>query len=49
MFAWFATASLMPVIAGDLHLTSDQVYSIDIAGVFATVLARFAIGPLCDK
>ena len=48
-FAWFATAPLMPVIAGDLKLSSDQVYSIGIAGVFATVLARFAIGPLCDK
>ncbi len=48
-FAWFATAPLMPVIKGDLNLTNDQVYSIGIAGVFATVLARFAIGPLCDK
>jgi len=48
-FAWFATAPLMPVIKGDLGLTNDQVYSIGIAGVFATVLARFAIGPLCDK
>ncbi len=48
-FAWFATAPLMPVIKGDLKLTNDQVYSIGIAGVFATVLARFVIGPLCDK
>jgi NNP family nitrate/nitrite transporter-like MFS transporter len=48
-FAWFATAPLMPIIKGDLGLTNDQVYSIGIAGVFATVLARFAIGPLCDK
>ena len=48
-FAWFATAPLMPVIKGDLGLTNDEVYSIGIAGVFATVLARFAIGPLCDK
>ena len=48
-FAWFATAPLMPIIKGDLKLTNDQVYSITIAGVFATVLARFAIGPMCDK
>jgi NNP family nitrate/nitrite transporter-like MFS transporter len=48
-FAWFATAPLMPIIKGDLNLTNDEVYSIGIAGVFATVLARFAIGPLCDK
>ena len=48
-FAWFATAPLMPIIASDLKLSSDQVYTIGIAGVFATVLARFVIGPLCDK
>ena len=48
-FAWFATAPLMPIIKGDLKLTNDQVYSITIAGVFATVLARFAIGPMCDR
>jgi NNP family nitrate/nitrite transporter-like MFS transporter len=39
----------MPIIKDDLGLTNDEVYSIGIAGVFATVLARFAIGPLCDK
>ena len=48
-FAWFATAPLMPIIKGNLNLTNDEVYSIGIAGVLATVLARFAIGPLCDK
>ena len=44
-FAWFATAPLMPIIKGDLHLTDAQVYNITIAGVFATILARFMIGP----
>ena len=48
-FAWFATAPLMPIIKGDLKLTNDEVYSIGIAGVFVTVLARFVIGPLTDK
>ena len=48
-FAWFATAPLMPIIKGDLNLNNDQIYSISIAGVFATVLARCVIGPLCDK
>ena len=48
-FAWFATAPLMPLIAVDLHLTKPDVANITIAGVFATILARFAIGPLCDK
>ena len=48
-FAWFATAPLMPIIKGDLKLSNDEVYSITIAGVLATVIARCAIGPLCDK
>ncbi len=48
-FAWFATAPLMPIVKGDLHLTANQVYSIGIAGVLATVLARFVVGPLCDR
>ena len=48
-FAWFATAPLMPIIAGDLHLSKGDIANITIAGVFATILARFAIGPLCDK
>ncbi len=48
-FAWFATAPLMPIIAGDLHLQKADIANITIAGVFATILARFAIGPLCDK
>ncbi len=48
-FAWFATAPLMPIIKTDLGLSNDEVYSITIAGVLATVLARSFIGPLCDR
>ena len=48
-FAWFATAPLMPYIAKDLHLTNGDIANITIAGVFATILARFAVGPMCDK
>ena len=48
-FAWFATAPLMPTIAKDLSLSKDQVANIAIAGVFATILARMIIGPMCDK
>ncbi|MCJ2125891.1 MFS transporter [Methylobacterium sp. J-077] len=48
-FAWFATAPLMPIIGADLKLTSGQIYNITIAGVFATILARTIIGPMCDK
>ena len=48
-FAWFATAPLMPYIAKDLHLTKGDIANITIAGVIATILARFAVGPMCDK
>ena len=48
-YAWFATAPLMPIISADLHFTKADGANIAIAGVFATILARFAIGPMCDK
>ena len=48
-FAWFATAPLMPTISADLHFSKADGANIALAGVVATILARFAIGPLCDK
>ncbi len=48
-FAWFAVAPLMTVIKGDLHLTPDQIANIGIAAVGVTILARMAIGPMCDR
>jgi len=48
-FAWFAVAPLMPVIRSELGLTKDQIANINIAAVFATILVRLIIGPLCDK
>ncbi len=48
-FAWFATAPLMPIIQGDLKLSNADIYNITIAGLFSAILARFAIGPMCDK
>lgn len=48
-FAWFACAPLMPVIAGEFHLTKDQIANINIAAVAITILVRLIIGPLCDK
>ena len=48
-FAWFACAPLMPVIAGEFHLTKDQIANINIAAVAITILVRLVIGPLCDK
>lgn len=48
-FAWFAVAPLMPVIRKDLGLTGAQIANINIAAVFATILVRLLIGPLCDR
>jgi NNP family nitrate/nitrite transporter-like MFS transporter len=48
-FAWFAVAPLMPVIKGDLNLAPAQIANVNIAAVGITIIARMAIGPLCDK
>lgn len=48
-FAWFAVAPLMPVIKSEFGLTKGQIANINIAAVAITVLARLAVGPLCDK
>ena len=48
-FAWFAVAPLMSVIKTDFGLTPGQIANINIAAVLITVLARMAIGPMCDK
>lgn len=48
-FAWFACAPLMPVIAGEFHLTKDQIANINIAAVAITILVRLIVGPLSDK
>jgi NNP family nitrate/nitrite transporter-like MFS transporter len=39
----------MPVIAGEFHLTKDQIANINIAAVAITILVRLIIGPLTDK
>ncbi len=48
-FAWFAVAPLMPVIKGEFHLSIGQIANINIAAVSVTILARFLVGPLCDR
>lgn len=47
-FGWFGLAPLMPVIKQDLHLDKSQIGNIIIASVSGTILARLAIGKLCD-
>ena len=48
-FAWFAVAPLMPVLKTQFSLNADQIANINIAAVGITILARLAIGPLCDR
>ncbi|MCF6272598.1 MAG: MFS transporter [Rhodobacteraceae bacterium] len=48
-FAWFGIAPLMIVVREDLQLTKDQVGWTIIAGVAATIFARFLVGWMCDR
>jgi NNP family nitrate/nitrite transporter-like MFS transporter len=48
-FGWFGIAPLMPVVRAELHLTKAQVGNILIASVAVTVIARLAVGWLCDR
>ena len=48
-FGWFGLAPLMTIVKTDLGLTKSQIGNIIIASVAATVVARIAIGKLCDS
>lgn len=48
-FAWFGIAPLMPVVRAEMGLTKDQVGWCIIGSVAITVVARMAIGRLCDR
>ena len=48
-FGWFGIAPLMAVVRENLGLTKEQVGNTIIASVAITVIARLAIGWLCDK
>lgn len=48
-FGWFGVAPLMPMIRGELGLSKEQVGNTIIASVAATILARLAVGSLCDR
>ena len=48
-FAWFGIAPLMAIVREELSLTKVQVGNTIIASVAVTILARFAIGFLCDR
>lgn len=48
-FAWFGIAPLMKVAREEMSLTKDQVGWCIIGSVAITVLARLAIGWLCDR
>ncbi|KAF9438193.1 High-affinity nitrate transporter 2.1 [Entomortierella beljakovae] len=46
---WFAIPPLMPTIKADLKLTASQVSDSNMTSVSATIVARLAVGPLCDR
>ena len=48
-FAWFGIAPLMAVVRDELHLTAAQVGNTIIASVAFTVLARLAVGWMCER
>ena len=48
-FGWFGIAPLMAVVREDLNLTKEQIGNTIIASVAITVIARLAVGWLCDK
>ncbi|MCF2442784.1 NarK family nitrate/nitrite MFS transporter [Dyadobacter sp. CY345] len=48
-FGWFGLAPLMTVVKTDLGLTKGQIGNIIIASVAATIIARIAVGKLCDS
>ncbi|MHC5544236.1 MFS transporter, partial [Singulisphaera rosea] len=47
-FAWFGIAPLMSVVRDEMGLTKDQVGWCIIGSVSITVVARMAVGRLCD-
>ncbi|KAJ6779673.1 hypothetical protein PWT90_02721 [Aphanocladium album] len=49
-WAWYTFPPLLTVtIKKDLHLTDAQVANSNIVSLVATLLLRFATGPLCDQ
>jgi len=48
-FAWFGIAPLMAIVRDELNLTQAQVGNTIIASVAITIVARLAIGSLCDR
>ena len=48
-FGWFGIAPLMVVVRDELGLTKAQIGNTIIASVAITIVARLAIGWLCDK
>lgn len=48
-FAWFGIAPLMSIVRDELRLTREQIGWTIIASVSITILARLAIGWLCDR
>ena len=46
---WFAIAPLLPVIAKDLNLSKQDVWTTNIFAVGIDIFMRVVFGALCDK
>ncbi|KAF8635396.1 hypothetical protein AX15_000396 [Amanita polypyramis BW_CC] len=48
-FAWYSIPPLISYIASDLKVSSKDVYDSNVVAVTATIVARFVVGPLCER
>lgn len=48
-FIWFAIAPLLPVIARDLNLSKQDIWTTNICAVAFDIVMRFVFGAVCDK
>mmetsp|Transcript_31084 Transcript_31084/g.75131 ORF Transcript_31084/g.75131 Transcript_31084/m.75131 type:complete len:517 (-) Transcript_31084:141-1691(-) len=48
-FIWFAIAPLLPLIAKDLDLSKQDIWTTNICAVAFDIVMRFQFGAICDK
>ncbi len=48
-FAWFGVAPLMPIIRDEFALSREQIGTIIVASVAATIFMRLFLGYICDR
>jgi NNP family nitrate/nitrite transporter-like MFS transporter len=46
---WFAVPPLITTLKKDINLTAAEIGNANVSSVSATIAARIAVGPLCDR